>query len=376
MADNFLEFYTRNTRRVSAVVDQTEFELRENMGPIEALSPVQNYDAAELLLLKTTGDITVASLVAPDQELPNDQGQMTLKEEILSRLLIGKQHVFLDKEYEMLEKMRTYMASGGANGRAIVQATEKYLLGLAADMPVAIDFKMLILMFQVWTTGACDYTDPLTGHRVKLNYGDIVSALFPNALTGTARWQDAANADGLSNFESIGEAWRGVHGSKPRIVLAHYADLRNLADQDSTKNAFAAMAGTDSTLAGSLYIPCNYNPQTLELESGPLLEMIRARSGVERVLVCDRKYTETLKDGTKNTDFFLPESTIAFLDPAGMYERARVPFKENKWRPGVYVLSEEVQKLPLRERIAGMTAGMPFVKDGRYLCAQKIDGPS
>lgn len=373
MPSSFVDFYNRNTRQVTAAINQTDYELMESIAPLDALFPITSYQSTELLMLKMQGNITVASIVAPDQELPHEQHSFSLTEEILGRTLIGKQHVFTDKEYEGLEKMRVYMASGGPQGTAIVNAYEQYLLGIAADMPAAINAKHLILLMQVMTTGSCAYTDPLTELRVELTFNDIESTLFPTALSGTARWSQPTTAVGLTNLENLAEAWRSIHGAKPSFMLAHYSDLRDLANQTSVKNALGAMAGTDSTLATSVYVPCMYDRTSLELAPGPLLEMIQARTGVSRVLVVDAKYGETTKAGVKQTAYYLPADYIVFGDEMGMYERARVPFKENNWAPGVYVRTKQLDDAPLRERIAGMSAGVPFVRDGRFLSAQKID---
>jgi hypothetical protein len=376
MANSFVEFYSRNTRQVVAAVDQTDRLLRESTAALDTLFPITSYQTTELLLLKMQGNVTVASIVAPDQELPNDNGKFSLTEELLGRTLIGKQHVFTDKEYEGLEKMRTYSASGGPQGTAIVNAYQQYLLGIAADMPAAINAKHLILLMQVMSTGACDYTDPLTGLKVELTYSDRENSLFPSALTAGNRWSQPTTADGLNDLEGLSEAWRLIHGSKPTFLLAHYDDLRNLANHDSTKEALGAIAGTDSTLAASLYLSSMYDRNSLQLNPGPLLELIQARTGVSRVLVVDAKYSETLKNGTKRDAFYLPEKTIIFGDESGSYERARVPFKENGGAPGVYVATKQLDDAPLRERLAGLSAGVPFVRDGRYLCAQVVDGES
>jgi hypothetical protein len=373
---SFVDYYSRNTRQVTAAVNQTDRLLMESTVPLDTLFPITSYQTTELLLLKMQGNITVASIVAPDQELPNDGGNFSLTEDLLGRALIGKQHVFTDKEYDGLEKMRTYSASGGPQGTAIVNAYERYLLGIAADMPAAINAKHLILLMQVMTTGACDYLDPLTELKVELIYSDRVTALFPTALAGNDRWSQPTTATGLADLESLSEAWRLVHGSKPTFLLAHYDDLRNLANQTATLSALGAIAGTDTTLAASLYLSSMYDRNTLELTAGPLLELIQARTGVSRVLIVDAKYSETLKNGTKRDAYYLPEQYVVFGDEMGMYERARVPFKENGNAPGVYVATKELDDAPLRERIAGMSAGVPFVRDGRYLCAQKIDGAS
>lgn len=370
----FVDFYNRNTRQVAAAVDQTDRLLRENMGPIDLLFPVVSYQQPELLLVKMTGDITVASLVGPDHELPNDDGQMTLTEELVGDLLIGKQHVFTKKEYKALRKMNLYLSQSGPQAQAVLDGYRQWLYGIAASMQPAVYAKLLILLMEVLTTGACDYTDPLTGVKAGITYNDKVNALFPAALTGNDRWQISASADGLSDLQTLSRAWYDVHGADPEWMLVHHNDLRNLAAQTATKSAYAAMGATDASLVTSVDIPVNKDPNTLELRPGPLLSLIQGRTGVQRVIIFDAKYTETLEGGGKRKASYLPDDYIVFGSSMGEYERALLPFEENGDQPGLYIATKELNDAPLRERLAGMTAGVPFVKDGRYLCAQKIDG--
>jgi hypothetical protein len=235
-------------------------------------------------------------------------------------------------------------------------------------LPTAIDAKHLILMFQIACLGSLTYTDPLTGVQAQLSLTDTVSAHLP-AAPGTL-WNDTA-ATGLAQMESICEAYRSTLGLKPPMVFLHYDEIKDLSQQTATREQIAARMATDSALAGDLYIPCNYDPNTYELQEGMLLDAIRDRCGPIRVVVFDAKYSEEASDGTVTEKYFLPQGYMMFAKPM-LGEKARLPFKENGWQSGVITDVEEISKYPLQERIVGMTAGVPFFKDGRYIAAQQV----
>ena len=373
--NSLVEFYNRRTRRVSQVVDQTEWELRQSTSPIERFAPTVNYDTTKLLWLQMKGTITVASVVGPEDELPNSKGFMEMNERFLSELRIGRQHVFGKEEYDLLHEMEMYFNesnAGNPQAQAVVRAAEEYLIGIARNMPVSIDAKHLILQLKVYTSGSCTYTDPLSGKRIELTYPGTVSSLLPAPITGNNRWSDAGNANGLENLRVHAEAYRTVHGMKPQALVAHYNNLEQLALQTSTLNALGATAGTDAGLANSLYIPVNYDPETLQLDrESALYRLIRSRTNVEDVLVFDAKYKEELSDGTFQDGSYLPDNYYFFASD-GMGERARVPFVENDWQPGVFVRAKELDDAPKKERLAGLTAGVPFVPDARKIAARKV----
>lgn len=373
--NSFVEFYNRRTRRVSQVVDQTEWELRQSTAPIDRFAPTVNYDTTKLLWLQMKGTITVASVVGPEDELPNSKGFMQLDERFLAELRIGRQHIFGKDEYDLLHDLEMNFNesnAGNPQAQAVVRAAEEYLIGIAQNMPISIDAKHLILQLKVYTSGTCIYTDPLSKKEIELIYPDIVSSLLPSALTGNNVWSNAANANGLENLRVHAEAYRAVHGRKPQVLVAHYTNLEQLALQTTTLNALGATAGTDGTLASSLFIPVNYDPETLMLDRESALYMlIRSRTNVEDVMVFDAQYKEELEDGTFREAPYLPENYYFFASD-GMGERARVPFVENNWQPGVFVRTKELDDAPKKERLAGLTAGVPFVPDARKIAARKV----
>jgi hypothetical protein len=295
------------------------------------------------------------------------RGKSQVTEERLTRTFIGCQHVWSHGEYEMLRDLALY-SSGGPENTATARAIEEHILGRAASMPVALDAKHLILLMHAATKGTYTYTDPLTNLEVEMTFNDTVAAHLP-AAPGTL-WNNIA-ATGLVHLETLAEAYRATRGIKPRILFMHYDELKDLSEQTATKAQIAAKLGTDVGQNANLYIECNYNPNTYELEPGLLLDAIRARVGPVQVYVFDAKYSEEDLNGVKTDEYFLPKGYIMFAKPA-LGERARLPFKENNWAAGVRVLTEEIRRMPLTERLAAMTAGVPFIPDGRDICAQQV----
>jgi hypothetical protein len=383
MADTFAEFLSSKTirRRVDQLVWQTDWQLgyMDNYAPrgdgglerpqtvVDEVFPPASYQSIELLLNKYRGNMAVASLVGPDDPLPNIRGRATVTEERLARLYIGGQHVWSHAEYDMLHKLGVYSGQG-PNNQATATALEEHIIGTAAALPTAIDAKHLILMFLMGCHGSLTYTDPLTGVRAGLNLTDTVGAHLPTA-PGTL-WDNPA-ATGLTHIENICEAYRSTLGIKPPMVFMHYDELKDLSQQTATRAQIAARMGTDAGLSDDLYIPVSYDPNTYELNEGMLLDAIRDRAGPIRVIVFDAKYSEEDREGNITERFFLPKGFMMFARP-GLGEKARLPFKENAWQPGVSVITEEISKHPLQERISGMTSGVPFFADGRYIAAQRV----
>ena len=387
MARSFEEFFSsvRIRNRVDKLIDQTDWELgylndravRGDGGVerpssiIDEIFPTVAYQSRQLLLNKYKGNMVVASIIGPDDALPTKRGKSEVTEERLARTFIGCQHVWSHGEYEMLRDLELFAAAGPENV-ATANALEDHIIGVAGQMPIALDAKHLILLMHGATKGTYTYTDPLTTLEVVMTFNDTVAAHLPAAPA--TLWNDVG-ATGLAHLEGLAEAYRNTRGVKPRILLMHYDELKDLSEQTATKAQIAAKMGTDSTNNANLYVEANYNPNTYEVEPGMLLDAIRARVGPVRVYVFDAKYTEEDKDGNKTDDYFLPKGYIMFANP-GMGERARLPFKERDWNAGVRVLTEEISKMPKQERIAAMTAGVPFIPDGRDICAQPVGATS
>lgn len=388
MAQTFEDFFAsaRIRNRVDKLVDQTDWELgylndrarRAGDGGLERpstvideLFPAMSYQSRQILVNKYKGNMVVASVMGPDDPLPAKRGKSEVTEERLTRTFIGCQHIWTHGEYEMLRDLELYAGQGPEN-QATANAIQDHILGQAGMMPIALDAKHLILLMHAATKGNFTYTDPLTGLEVKMTFNDTVPAQLP-AAPGTL-WNNIA-ATGLVQLEVLAEAYRATNGTKPPILLIHYDELKDLSEQTATRAQLAAAIGTDSTNNANLYIPTNYSPSTYELEPGFLLDAIRARTNVQKVCVFDAKFTEEDKNGDKADDYFLPQGYIMFGSPM-MGERARLPFKENNWNPGVRTLVEEINRMPKQESLKAMVAGVPFIPDGRKICAQPVGATS
>ena len=355
-------------REVDNLVDQTHWELQIPRNVVDEVFPTVTYQSAKLLANKMQGRMTIASLIGPDEPVPNQRGRAILTEERLARLFIGQGHVWTHEEYEMLYELERYSRQG-ANSQATARALIDHIIGNAGDLPVAIDAKHLLMMFLLGCYGELDYTDPLTGFQARLEITDTFSDHLPPPPS--TLWGQSS-ATGLAQIELICDAYQYNLGSRPAFMFAHYKELKDLSKQLATREQIGAYRGTSDGLADALQIPVSYDLNTYELNDGMLLQAIRDRAGgAIRVVVFEAKYSEEDRNGIVTDKYFLPEGFIMFARPQHGI-KALLPYKENRWQPGVNVITEQISEHPLQERISGMTAGVPFFPDGRYIAAQQV----
>lgn len=385
MASSFQEFFKadRIQRRVEKLIIQTDWELgyfnddaRRGDGGLERPSnvidlifPSTSYLTRRPLINKYKGNLVAASVIGPDDPLPQKTGKSQVNEERLTRVFLGAQRVWTNEDYEDLRNLELYSGQGPEN-QATANQIEKDFIGSAEGLTRGLDIKTLALLFQAATKGSFTYTDPMTAVAVEMTFTDTVAAQLP-AAPGTL-WNNTA-ATGLAQLETLAKAHRATHGVFPRYLLMHYTELVDLAEQTATLAQVGAEIGGDSSNNANIYLPTTYNRNTYMLSPGRLQEAIAARTGGAEVVIFDAKYTEEDKDGNHTDQYFLPQGYIMFANE-NMGEKARLPFKENGWQPGVVTRTNEIipNALPLQERTAAMTAVVPFIPDGRDICAQQV----
>lgn len=359
-----IELFNRNKRNVDKLVDTSFYRLLEADDPLNGIMPVQNYTVRELLMMKFShSKPTIARIIAEDQEVPITKARMVLTEELLSECKLGKAYGFTDQHYVLMQKMDGYLAQNTAVSNELANEIKRYFFGLAEDLAPAIVNRMTQMMFQVLTTGQCVFTDPLTGARVNLTYPNVIATLMPAALTAGDAWNQPATAKGIDNLRNHSRAYYDIHGKYPDNAIFRMANIRQLADQASTKRYKVINSGGTNASADDI--------SNVYLEDAEVIDIIRRVTNIPNVQMFDGMYSDETAAGVVNDIYYLPDNHYVFVDN-GVVERAMVPTVEKDFAPGIYSLAERKSNIPRRDQLAGVGNGVPACFDDRKLAARKV----
>lgn len=360
---SIVELFTAQKRGYDKIVDTTFFRLLEETTAISPIFPITSYPSRKILLAKTQHSRpTIGSIVAEDQDIPATRPRATLSEEVFSNLKIGKKLLFLERDFELMFEMQTYLSTTGTAQAQVAAAIEKHFFGLAADLVPCVIEKLTVLTFQVAMTGSCIYTDPLTKARVELTYPGVLPTLLPAALTGTARWTQSATATPLANLETHATAYYDALGTFPQKIIMRWSTLRQIANSVEAKTAVMRRMGADST-----------TPDTTSsyLSDAQVIDLILERTRATALILFDAQYSEEASNGTVTNKYYLEDNTYLFARD-GQFERAFVPTVEKDFAPGIFYVAETTSKAPRREHSIAVGNGIPFTADDRYIAARKV----
>lgn len=370
----FVDWLQTRKPQIRKLIDLTFNRLRQRSGLLDSYFPLQNYDDFKLLWLRMLDEPAIASVVGINGEIPTTR-RGKISEVELDTFKLAISHLWLEDDFKLMHELETRLAAGDARFR---QTIANLIFGSVQDLPPRIVDLSNLLTWQVLTTGGCNYTDPRTDVIAKLEY-DVVPAHFPAALTGTAVWSDAANANGLQNLVSHAEAVYATLGYFPDATAMSRKALNWLLAQQSTKNA-AVSRQMGNPGASSDYVV-----------SREMVGQLFLDREIPPLVVYDEQYTEESAAGVKTRKRFLPEDTYSFLTRVGssgnnltegetaenaamsMGERAWGPVVSNDMRPGIYTFEEELSKEPPKDRAVGVGTFVPAVWDSRTLAARKIN---
>jgi hypothetical protein len=365
---SIIDYYNRNSIKVSRIVDQTFFRLLEdNTSIFSEIAPVVNYVDTMLLIMRMSrSKPTIASLVGDEQELPNSRSRIKISEETLSEARIGKQHVFTNNDFKAFKKLQEVLSRAGES--ELTSEFERVFMGIAADLAPAIIEKMTVLLMEVLTTGSCNYTDPVTKVKLTLTYDEVISSgiyqlMFTSAPLTADSAETSATANSLGLMESHATSYYQNFGTFPTRMYLRWNLLRDIANQLSTKRAVAAVRGygveTDTAI-NAIYV-----------EDQQVIDLIRSRTRGATVKLLDAQYSEESETGVVTEKYFLDDKRYLFAEP-GNAERSFVPTPEKDFAPGIYVNAKDINDAPRVERIAGVGAGIPTIFDARKLACRRI----
>lgn len=361
MALSIADFFNRETRSVTQLIDETFFRLMEGTSDLDRQMPATSYATTKLLMLRMTASKpTIASIVAPGQEIPIQRQRMTLSEETVGRCKVGKQYVWTETWYDQLRELDLYRQQ--ANNSEIISKIEQAFFNVGVELIPSLFEKITVLAMQVATTGACDFVDPLSKAKFNLSYTDRTSLILP-ALTTTARWNQAATANGLRNLYDHAKQYFDQFGQWPTEITMRWQMVRDLGDQTTTKAAALSKRGASGMTAA--------DTDALFLTDEEIIDLIKGRTKCTTVTLVDGQYSEEQEDGTVLDKYYLADNTYYF-STNGFIERANVPTVEKDFQAGAYQKTTLLSDAPKRERTVAVANFVPFCPDPRKLAARKV----
>lgn len=360
---SFVEFFEgAHSSKVKAarIIDETFHKLMLGTADLDRQMPATSYADSDLLIMRMDKSRpTIASLIAPEAEVPIQRARVQLSSERMGELKVGKQVVWKENDYKMLRKIsQTDMPI------EVRQAIERQMFQVGADMIPSIYEKATMLTIKIATTGQCVFVDPLTKVRVELSYSALTDpSLMLAPLTGNARWTQPATANGLTDLEGHARAFYDRFGYYlPEITLRDRA-IQDLKAQTSVRRALLARRGATQIDAGVI--------ADLYLEDAEVIDLIKQRTKCTAVTIVDSMYSEEQENGSVVDKYFLDDNTYYFSEPR-FIERAFVPTVEKNFAPGIYTRTKELNDAPRSERTVAVGSFVPFAADARKLAARKV----
>ena len=356
-------------RDVNAYVNEAFSDSTNRADEIDRWIPFKEYADLELLAVKYESFPTIGRLIASDGEVPNERTRTKLKAELLKQCKIGKSELYTSTDFDRIKRMNEMLAAGGASATTAREIRNSFLVRPAGQVPRLFDTARL-MQIEIHSTGILQYKDPVTELELQIDFsGDVTTDNFPAALTGAARWNQHATANAVFDLIAHLRAYKSNAARRlPAAIVMRPELLWDVQKQDAVRIAAAALRGLQVDSSDTAAVAALPDASKVEIES--LIE----RSLGKRVPIAthDSTYNDVDADGNDLEDqYFLPDDRYFFVTPKNA-ENALLATAENNYRPGVFTLTEVVDKLPRKERSAAMMGYVPFVRKPRYLGGRTV----
>ena len=320
-------------------------------------APMEMTDDFRVLEYMLERNQAIASIIATGQEIPQTRAGRLVKIEGSQFGKIAISHIFNEEdeirmmELEKMQSMPRYFVD--------------LLIGTVDSLQPRVVKTANVLWWQTIISGLCDFTDPRSGTRFRLQY-NTESTLMPSPLTGntagSAIWTDYTNANGIENLQRHARAFYDINGYYPDEVAMSQDLLDNLLRQQSTRN-YALGLGIINNVPGSA---------VQAMIGQTILEKVTTELKIPKIRVTDAQYEIEIAPGQNIRGSYLPKDTYVFLTK-GMSKRLFSPTIEAKGKAGIFVMSEETLKSsPPESRSYAVGRMIPFVPQPRYLAARKV----
>jgi hypothetical protein len=386
MANSFVELLNQSMAKVVKSVDLT-IQRRSVDGSTYAdglpdpalykMFPLVSYSSVLLAILKLkVAKPMLGSVVAIDQEIPQERNLAEVTEETIGNLKIGKSHVYLEEDFVMLNKINMMAQS---NNPGQVAAAAQLLMTYQAVPSQLVDaclFKLFVLTMRIACLGRCAYTDPKTDYAVELSY-DAPVGHFATTLTGAARWSQAVTATGINNLVDHLAVYYATNQRFPDKIPMNSKNFNELRSQNATKEFFlrdSRQLTNDQTVNTAAL--AGHRPLTPDelnnVLKARLMDNVGAAPNDIVIMPTDGRYYERNKAGDILTQFYVPPDYYFFYS-AGMMEQCLFPNAANDFAGGAAVNTEIIRKDPRNESVTTSIVGIPLVADPRMLGGRNVN---
>jgi hypothetical protein len=318
--------------------------------------PMRMSDDFDVLQYLIERNMAIASVIATGQAIPQTRAGRIIKLEGSEFGKIGISHVWGEKDQIRMMKLRQ------ANN--IPREFLDLLLGTVESLQPRIVKTANVLWWQVITSGLCDFTDPRSGDRFRLEYSAKEPSLFPAPLTGnatgTAVWNDYTNANGIDNLQKHARAFYDINGFYPDETGMSQDLLDDLLRQQSTRN-YALSLGIINNIPGAV------NAMVSESILGKIFSELK----IPKLRVTDAQYEIEIAPGQNVRGRYLPTDTYVFLTK-GMSERLFSPTIEGKGKSGIFVQTVPAKDGETTEKSFAVARMIPYVPQPKFLASRKV----
>lgn len=317
--------------------------------------PLEFSDDPDVLTYLIKQNLAIASVISVDGEVVSTSAGSLIKlDGDFFKLAIA--HNWDEKKQEQMLKFRRMLPGN------ISQTFIDMLFGSVADLQPRVIKLANVLTWQVLQSGQVSYTDPRTGVTAKLTY-NVTNDQFPAALTGTSKWDQYTTANGLQDIEDHLLNYYDRRGYYPdRIVMSNRL-LIHLSRQESTRNRALSMGMLSNVPAAGIA-----SAVSLETLTKVIPQLAMSQTQVE---IYDAQYELETAPGQTVKGRYLNDDSYCFLT-GNMGKRLFGPTIENEGKSGLFVLTEQLQSSPPRDRSYCVGKMVPFFPQPELLGGRKV----
>lgn len=335
----------RESRTADLVVDNTLRQLKERSRVLDKYCPIKTKQGRDWLAYITEQVDPIASLVATGAEYPaTKKGQFS---QVATKLFkAALRHEWTEdvqwrlKDVMEFARAKSITVQNITVGEGKIQEGQdnslaELIFGTLSSLVRGHVNLLDYLAWQVFQTGAMQYSDTRTGLNINLDWKPALKSTynhFPAPLTGARMWTEFETANGIQDLVDMHYVYKYDNGFGADEIAMSEQLLYMLLRQKAVREAVVSSLTVGATITGTVSID-------------QLNEVLRRRFLPPITTVDDHFSLDTANSGTNQPVRYLDPTRVVFLKK-GMAERVMGGTLENGGKAGIYQRTYEKSKEP------------------------------